>query len=134
MHREMIVRVMKAPVNLYFDVTKFGQIINRFSKDIMILETQIGFTMGMFTIMLLMVLQLFFVVAINAWQLLFIFPVIFLIAVWHISRSINSIRETARLFSVTKSPVVSFLNESIQGQSTIRAYDRADEFVQTSYR
>lgn len=133
LHREMIVRVIRAPVNLYFDVTQFGQIINRFSKDLMIMETIIGFTMGMFTVLLLNIFQLIIVVAINVWWLLFIFPISFLVIVWHISRSINSIRETARLFSVTKTPVVSFLNESIPGASTIRAYGRTEEFVQTSF-
>jgi ABC-type multidrug transport system fused ATPase/permease subunit len=33
-HREMLEHVLNAPINLYFDVTPTGQIVNRFSKDV----------------------------------------------------------------------------------------------------
>lgn len=42
-HQEMIEKVLEAPVNLYFDVTPIGQILNRFSKDLSQLESQMGF-------------------------------------------------------------------------------------------
>lgn len=38
-HQEMLVRVMNAPINLYFDVTPIGRILNRFSKDLSVMET-----------------------------------------------------------------------------------------------
>ena len=30
----MIERVLKAPINIYFDTTPIGRIMNRFSKDL----------------------------------------------------------------------------------------------------
>ena len=33
-HKEMIFRVMHAPINTYFDVTPIGRILNKFSKDL----------------------------------------------------------------------------------------------------
>ena len=42
----MIERVVHAPVNLYFDVTPLGRILNKFTKDLNNLETQMGWLMG----------------------------------------------------------------------------------------
>ena len=39
LHNQMIERVLKAPVNLYFDVTPIGRILNKFSKDLNATET-----------------------------------------------------------------------------------------------
>lgn len=39
LHEQMIDRVINAPVNLYFDVTPIGRIMNRFSKDLSSVET-----------------------------------------------------------------------------------------------
>ena len=40
LHREMIMAVSKAPVNLFFDCTPIGRILNKFSKDLSTLETE----------------------------------------------------------------------------------------------
>lgn len=45
---------------------------------------------------------------------------------------IKSIRETARLTSTTRSPMLSLLSETINGASTIRAFKRQDEFINTN--
>ena len=42
----MIDRVLNAPINLYFDTTPIGRIINRFTKDMSLLETVILYVLG----------------------------------------------------------------------------------------
>lgn len=37
-HEEMIENVMNAPINLYFDVTPVGRILNKFSKDLAVVD------------------------------------------------------------------------------------------------
>lgn len=46
LHKQMIGRVLEAPVNLYFDVTPIGRILNKFSKDLNTAETQISWQIG----------------------------------------------------------------------------------------
>ena len=38
LHRHMISKILRAPVNLYFDTTPIGRILNRFSKDLNVME------------------------------------------------------------------------------------------------
>jgi hypothetical protein len=38
-HQLMLNRVINAPINLYFDITPIGRIMNRFSKDLSILDS-----------------------------------------------------------------------------------------------
>ena len=33
-HKDMIHKVLHAPINTYFDVTPIGRILNKFSKDL----------------------------------------------------------------------------------------------------
>jgi hypothetical protein len=40
--------ILKAPVNLYYEVTPIGRILNRFSKDLSAIETQQGWMLGYF--------------------------------------------------------------------------------------
>ena len=48
MHNRLIARVFQAPVNLFFDVTPIGKILNRFSKDLSIIDEEIFFDFGTF--------------------------------------------------------------------------------------
>jgi ATP-binding cassette subfamily C (CFTR/MRP) protein 1 len=42
----MIARVLSAPINLFFDVTPIGRIINRFSKDMDVVDTELSYWFG----------------------------------------------------------------------------------------
>ena len=46
-----------------------------------------------------------------------------------VKRAACAIRESVKLVSTTKSPLLSYLGESIAGSSTIRAYKRQQEFI-----
>lgn len=37
-HKEMIKYVLKAPINLFYDVTPTGIVLNRFSKDLKVID------------------------------------------------------------------------------------------------
>jgi len=45
MHDNMLKTVLKAPINLFFDVTPSGTVINRFSNDIDVVDNQISGTL-----------------------------------------------------------------------------------------
>jgi ABC-type multidrug transport system fused ATPase/permease subunit len=43
LHEDMIEKVLNAPINLYFDITPIGRILNRFSKDLTVIETMFNY-------------------------------------------------------------------------------------------
>jgi ABC-type bacteriocin/lantibiotic exporter with double-glycine peptidase domain len=58
-----------------------------------------------------------------------VFPVICIIVLYFFKRSIAATKEVARIETVTKSPILSFLSETIAGTSTLRAYGNKDKFL-----
>jgi ABC-type multidrug transport system fused ATPase/permease subunit len=55
-----------------------------------------------------------------------ILPFVVILSYIIVKKSSIGIRESVKLMSITKSPLLSYLGESIAGSSTIRAYKRQD--------
>lgn len=125
----MINRVMEAPINTYFDVTPVGRIMNKFSKDLNSIEASQGGMMSMILQNVYRLIQVFAVAVFAVNWIGPIIPVVFLISFYLVNKAVPSIRETVRISSMTKSPLLSYLGETISGCSTIRAFDRVDEFI-----
>jgi ATP-binding cassette subfamily C (CFTR/MRP) protein 2 len=65
------------------------------------------------------------VVAVIAAQYILIpLPIILIAGILLYRYSIQTIRETARIESLTKSPLLSYISESLSGLSTIRSFDK----------
>lgn len=129
LHEDMIKRVLAAPINLYFDTTPIGRILNKFSKDLSIVETVICWSYGNFyvpfyTLISIVVMSIYIVPWVSV-----VFPFIVLITYYFFRKSIGATKEVARVESVTKSPLLNFLSETLNGSSTIRAYGNRDYFI-----
>ena len=89
-----------------------------------------GWQIGMMCQMLLGLTQTCLIAIIAFPFFSLILPVIFGIAYILINSAAASIKETVRIYSTTKSPILSYLGESIAGASTIRAFGRVSDFEQ----
>ena len=108
LHEKMIERILNAPINLYFDTTPTGRIINRFTKDLQPVEVAMVYNMGtcyqnLYSLLATMVMS----VIVVPWIALF-FPVVLLILITLYKHSISATKEVKRIESVTKSPLLSF--------------------------
>jgi len=129
LHEDMLRTVFRAPVNLYFDTTPIGRILNKFSKDLGTLETILPWNIGWFYSMLYPLISVLFMsIDVVPWVSI-VFPVICIIVLYFFKRSIAATKEVARIETVTKSPILSFLSETIAGTSTLRAYGNKDKFL-----
>mmetsp|Transcript_22789 Transcript_22789/g.22008 ORF Transcript_22789/g.22008 Transcript_22789/m.22008 type:complete len:139 (-) Transcript_22789:948-1364(-) len=71
-----------------------------------------------------------FVVAISAvYWVIFLIPILLYLSTLLYKKMIGAYRETTRVESVTKSPLLSFLAETSAGTSTIRAFGKQQEFI-----
>ncbi|KAJ3033391.1 hypothetical protein HDV00_006388 [Rhizophlyctis rosea] len=128
LHQRLLERVINAPVR-FFDITPLGRIVNRFSKDIGTIDSDLIWMVAFFIMMLLGAFVTMFVVG-------FVTP-LFLLAIAPISilyfqianRYLQCSRELKRLDSVSRSPIYSLFSETLNGCSTIRAYGDEERFM-----
>ena len=129
LHENMISKVMNAPVNTFFDVTPTGTIMNRFSKDLQVMDNNIAFIFGGINVMLYQLIAILIVIASANWYILAVFPPVIFIGYILFSYTITSYREYTRIESITKSPLLNLLSESLNGSSTIRAFGKEKDFI-----
>ncbi|NWV02567.1 MRP3 protein, partial [Ptilonorhynchus violaceus] len=116
----------------FFDTTPTGRIINRFSKDIYVIDEVIPPTILMFlgtfftslsTMIVIIASTPLFAVVIIPLAILYFFVQRFYVA---------TSRQLKRLESVSRSPIYSHFSETVSGASVIRAYRRVKAFVDIS--
>ncbi|XP_004434776.1 PREDICTED: canalicular multispecific organic anion transporter 2 [Ceratotherium simum simum] len=127
LHQALLHNKMRSPQS-FFDTTPSGRILNRFSKDIYVIDEALSPT-------ILMLLGSFF----NSLSILVVvmtstplFAVVILpLAVLYILVQrfyAATSRQLKRLESVSRSPIYSHFSETVTGTSVIRAYGRSQDF------
>jgi len=127
-HTRMLKRVMRAPMS-FFDTTPHGRIINRFSKDINLIDEVIPHDIHDFLWTLFSVLA---IIATICYSFpLFLIAIIPIFIIYYIVQRVyvKTSRQLKRLESVRRSPIYSFFGESLSGASTIRAYCLEDQYI-----
>ncbi|TKR76291.1 hypothetical protein L596_017450 [Steinernema carpocapsae] len=113
----------------FFDVTPLGRILNRFGKDVEVTDDNLPQYFAEVAFSLLEALTSFIIVLRAS---IFALPVIaFLMIIYGfvVKFYIRTARQLRRLESVSRSPIYSYFQESIQGVSSIRAYKAMDRFI-----
>ncbi|ETN62869.1 multidrug resistance-associated protein 1 [Anopheles darlingi] len=130
-HEKLLESSMHMPMS-FFDTTPLGRIINRFSKDVDVVDNILPATIRAWLLMLFSVIGVFVVIGISTPIFLAIVPPLLVIYYFVQRFYIETSRQLKRLESVTRSPIYSHFGESIGGQSTIRAYGQQDRFIKES--
>lgn len=134
LHTDMLNKVLCAPINLYYDVTPIGQILNRFSKDLNVLDTQITFTIGSFLACLYQAIAALVVAVYVVPYIIVAVIIMIVVGIYIFSYVLAGYKECYRLDAVTKSPILSFLQETQSGGTVIRAFDMTKTFQERNIR
>ncbi|ESO12440.1 hypothetical protein HELRODRAFT_105347 [Helobdella robusta] len=133
LHKLLLYKVLRSPMS-FFETTPVGRLINVFAKDI---DTMDATLPGNFDVLIkcaLGVLGTVFVISYNTpLFLLVILPlgvIYFLVQRFYIRTS----RQLRRIESTNRSPIFSHFGESVQGASTIRAFNQRERFIHDSER
>ena len=130
-HKELLFRILRSPMS-FFDTTPVGRIVNRFSKDIDAVDHALPTATRE---MLMNVFKLLASMAILIIRQPNSFIYYFLIFVFYyllLNVYINSSRQLKRFEATTRSPIFSHVSETLNGLSTIRAYNKVKEFEKES--
>ncbi|KAM8769319.1 ATP-binding cassette sub-family C member 5 isoform 2-T4 [Acanthopagrus schlegelii] len=128
LHDLLFHKIVRCPMR-FFDSTPSARILNRFSKDMDEVDTRLPFQAEMFIQNVILVFFCLCVIScVFPWFLVAVGPLVLLFAVLH-SISRVFIRELKRLDNVTMSPFMSHITSSIQGLSTLQAYDQGRNFL-----
>ncbi|CAI2360453.1 unnamed protein product [Moneuplotes crassus] len=123
LYEKMTNMVGNAPINLYFDKTPTGRILNRFSKDIDKVDTQVAQRLMWITDCYVSFLyNLFIAIFAMPWSATIV-PVTLLICYCLTVFFLKPYRDLKRLTSTTLSPLLSQLSETLAGSSTIRSFN-----------
>ncbi|XP_008276233.1 ATP-binding cassette sub-family C member 4 [Stegastes partitus] len=127
LHNLMFNAILRTPVR-FFDINPIGRILNRFSKDIGQLDSNMPWTFVDFIQVFLQILGVIAVAAsVIPWILIPVVPL--LLAFLYLRRYfLHTSRNVKRLESTTRSPVFSHLSSSLQGLWTIRAFGAEERF------
>jgi ABC-type multidrug transport system fused ATPase/permease subunit len=128
LHQSVLQKVLAAPVNLFFDITPSGRILNRFSGDLNKVDEQLPQQMLVFLQNVFTVIAAVIVCAASSpWVLIGIPPLTFMF-VKIVGFFQKSAREVKRLDMISRSPVLQHFSETLRGLSTIRAMDATERF------
>ncbi|XP_057569930.1 ATP-binding cassette sub-family C member 3 isoform X1 [Hippopotamus amphibius kiboko] len=127
LHQALLHNKMRSPQS-FFDTTPSGRILNRFSKDIYVIDEVLAST-------ILMLLNAFFnsistlVVIVASTPLFAVVIVPLAVLYFFVQRFyVATSRQLKRLESVSRSPIYSHFSETVTGSSVIRAYGRSQDF------
>ncbi|RLN67554.1 hypothetical protein BBP00_00001541 [Phytophthora kernoviae] len=127
-HFKYLQKVMAAPITTFFDVTPVGRILNRFSRDLDEVDNSLSY-MGLWLLLCIFQVAASMVVcaAVNAYMLIVYVPVGY--GCWIAVRVFqSSARELKRFDSVTRSPILNLVSETISGIETVRSYKMVKPF------
>ena len=128
LHNSMLTGILNTSMR-FFESNPSGRILNRASKDQQVLDELLPVTLLDALQALLMTLGSVVIIgSINPWVLLVLVPLV--PTFWWLRRFyLRSSRPLKRLESVTRSPIYTLFSSSLDGLTTIRAFNVEEDFL-----
>lgn len=133
LHNSMMSALLKAPV-LFFDTNPVGRMINRFSRDIGIMDELLpDVFLQAVEIVLLCIGAVVLPSILNPWIILPATPLMVLF-MWFGRYNLRTSRDLRRLEGVNRSPVLSHFSDTLEGLVTIGRSKKENGFLEELYR
>ncbi|GMR45589.1 hypothetical protein PMAYCL1PPCAC_15784, partial [Pristionchus mayeri] len=127
LHAPLIHNLMRSPVS-FFDTTPLGRILNRTSKDIDTIDTQMLMNTRSFVQCVYSIITTLTMIVISTPLFVVVIIPLAVIYFFFLRFYVPTSRQLKRLESVNRSPVYSHFGETIQGAASIRAYGKVSYF------
>lgn len=125
--------ILRTPIR-WLDTVPLGRILNRYTADFNIIDSQlansVGFGANSFLGLLAVVVAGFFVSP----YIVLLAGVLLLICLYYAILYLNAARPVKRLESTAKSPVFEQFGSALTGVATIRSFDKTQVYLERMYR
>ena len=132
LHKDMIVKLVRAPINLFHEIIPRGQIFNRLSKDLDSLNMSV-FSVGDTLVCFLASVGSFILVAIYDPLSILYMPIILILGFFITKFYLLGSRPLTRLEAISRSPILNTINETMPGYASIRAFNKEDNYLDKYY-
>lgn len=119
-HQTALTAVVRAPINLYFDITPLGRLLNRLSKDLYDMDIDLPFNFGSVVSTYASFMGMLVVSAIFVPWILLLVPVLAWMAEKCQTLYLAGANNTNRMLRNANSPLVQHFTETISGLKVIR--------------
>ena len=133
LHDDAMKRVLYAPM-AWFDTTPIGRIINRFGKDIDVLDNQLSNLLRQCILTIMSMLGAAAMIIALTYYFAIVVVVVFFLAYIISLFYRSSAREFKRVDATLRSAMYSHFAESLSGLTTIRAYRESERFLKENYK
>ena len=121
LHEKMIFSLIRAPINLFFDVVPIGQILNRLIHDLD-LSQEIIWMFNKILKSFIALIASIYVCYLENRETIYASPLIAYFAYLLLKYFITAGRDLNRLNGISRSPAISLFSETILGITTIRTF------------
>ena len=122
MNSLLIKGVMKNKIE-FFDTTPVGVIMNRFTKDLDILDVMMALVVNQFTMLSLQLLGIAILIIITVPFMIVLIIIALILSARLAKRLLRSNIDIKRLILVCTSPIISNISEALNGSSTVNSYN-----------
>ncbi|MGE3262984.1 MAG: ABC transporter transmembrane domain-containing protein [Bacteriovoracia bacterium] len=133
LHGTMLRSVLKAPIR-FFDSTPVGRVLQRFSRDVESVDTQLQWSFEL-TVRCLVNIATSLLLILGALPLMLVVIAPVLAAYYLLQRDYRiPAREAKRLDSISRSPRYAHFKETLHGLVVIRSFGKMDLFLEMFYQ
>lgn len=132
LHNDMANAVLRAPME-FFETTPLGRITNRFASDISLVDQNLQFILSFFIRNCLNYVTTVIILSYSMPPFFVLNAVLIVIYHYYQKYYVVMTRDLKRLMSISFSPIMSVLSESLVGESVINAFDQYDRFNYFNY-
>jgi ABC-type multidrug transport system fused ATPase/permease subunit len=127
LHDRMALSVIRSPMS-FFETTPIGRIMNRFSSDVNKIDESLPRSFNFFFASTIKTVFILGFIGINMPPFLLLVCCLSVLYIYYQQYYIASSRDLKRIVSISRSPIFSHLQETLNGFETILAYNQADRF------
>ena len=132
LHKDMIIHLVKAPINLFHDTISRGQIYNRLTKDLDSCLFNLWSLKNTIDCLLRCISSFILCAIFDIYSLAYM-PFIFVFGYMITKFFLKGSRPLTRIEAISRSPIVNTLSETLPGFSTIKAFEVDENYKKKFY-